>query len=192
MKLLQKVLLLPVSGQFGNHRWRSPGSLKVQENRRLSAGFGESVGSWSTHTHINPFLGRASKCGWCPKPCIPLWDSQVSHRGLFRQGIFIVPVPNTNSCAGWASCYRRSSTGDPGWEWRFLAVVPGSLGRSANEELHFQQSPPCTMVDSPAQGMPALSPLAVSLPQWCSWLHALPCVSVASLVLPPNITLAEG
>lgn len=72
MKLLQKVLLLLVSGQFGNHRWRTPGSLKGSGEQETFCWFWSM--SWflaNLYSH-RPFLGKGSKCGWCPKPCSPL------------------------------------------------------------------------------------------------------------------------
>lgn len=161
MKLLQKVLILPVSGQFGNHSERPLVLCRVQENSRLSAGVGQWVGSWPARTHIDPFCAKDLGVG-APSP--------VPHYGMAKcpqrlvQGIFIVPVPSTHTWAGWASCYRRN-IGDLGWEWHFLVAVPGSPDRNANEELQLQQSPVWWVKP---QGMPALSPSAVSLPQWVS------------------------
>lgn len=79
------------------------------------------------------------------------------------QAIFIVPVPGTHSCAGWASCYRRSNIGDLGCEWNFHVIVPGSLDRIANEELQLQQSP-VWWLTAPRHDRQPLSPSAMSLP----------------------------
>lgn len=66
MKLLQKVLLLPVSGQFGKHTCKTLALWKLQENRRLSAGFGQWVDSWPTYTHMDPFWAKDPRVGCAP------------------------------------------------------------------------------------------------------------------------------
>lgn len=69
MKLLQKVLLLPVSGQLGNHRWKTPGSLKGSGEQETFCWFWSM--SWFL-ANTSTLLGKGSKSGWCPKPCTPL------------------------------------------------------------------------------------------------------------------------
>lgn len=103
MKLLQKVLLLPVSGQFGNHRWKTPGSLKEQETFCWFWSISWFLASLYSH---GPFLGKGSKLGCAPSP-VPHYGMAKCPPGACSSNIYSSSGKHT-LVWGWASCYRRS------------------------------------------------------------------------------------
>lgn len=166
MKPLQKIQILPESGQFGNHRWKIPAScVGFRRTQMLSVAWGnELVAAWTTCPHTAHFWAEDPYGSGAPSLAAPSEGGRLSHGCSYKLG-----MPCSCSFVGKHK------------------LIQG-------EHFVKMQTKSCNFITTLCNWLTvlALSAYGICTAGGPTWLDALSNMYAVFLVLPPDIILAEG